>query len=286
VEGDFRERRVKATSGLAAAAPPGPEDLIDENTWRSLAALPDDVALRTSEHHGGQLGDANKIREGWETFTSDLFTLRADPGSDPVGQTCLLIGNEFQASCWAVLSGYYRQAIASLRTAMEFAATSAYFRVKANPQRYDKWREGRRNGEITMKEIRETLEADESFEGFEPEEIFGSKGWVNSLYGRLSGFVHARPSQLNRDGSLDSTSNTQIWKSTGPVYAREMVPRWFDLYAEVALLSLLLVRIVVPRLDELDDFFHVRYLAFLDLVYSFDGGSNPVAAQIVATVRP
>ncbi len=34
---------------------PGPTDLIQEGTWKSIISLPDDVSIRTSDKYGPQL---------------------------------------------------------------------------------------------------------------------------------------------------------------------------------------------------------------------------------------
>ena len=52
---DFRARRtvlIRRDFGYAPKPAPPPSDMIDEETWASVATLPDDVAVRTSDHHG------------------------------------------------------------------------------------------------------------------------------------------------------------------------------------------------------------------------------------------
>lgn len=52
---DFRSKRQKLPPEAFAIGPetePEPSDLIDEETWTDLTHLPDDVSLRTSDHHG------------------------------------------------------------------------------------------------------------------------------------------------------------------------------------------------------------------------------------------
>src|SRR5208283_3299862 len=52
---DFRAIRIVLERDDFAYAP-GPElppsDLVDENTWRGITTLPDDVSIRASNHYG------------------------------------------------------------------------------------------------------------------------------------------------------------------------------------------------------------------------------------------
>ena len=52
---DFRARRtvlIRRDFDYAPKPAPPPSDMIDEETWTSVVTLPDDVAVRTSDHHG------------------------------------------------------------------------------------------------------------------------------------------------------------------------------------------------------------------------------------------
>lgn len=57
-DSDFRARRFMLEKPDFAWAPgkySGPTNLIDEDTWISIVALPDDVSIRTSDKYGSQL---------------------------------------------------------------------------------------------------------------------------------------------------------------------------------------------------------------------------------------
>ncbi len=42
-----------------------PTDLIDEETWRHITLLPDDVSIRTSNHHGKLIRELNELNNIW-----------------------------------------------------------------------------------------------------------------------------------------------------------------------------------------------------------------------------
>lgn len=55
---DFRAKRFmleKDDFALAGTDYPGPTDLIDEETWKSIIVLPDCVTIRTTDKYGSQL---------------------------------------------------------------------------------------------------------------------------------------------------------------------------------------------------------------------------------------
>jgi hypothetical protein len=61
---DFRAKRLMLEDSDFALAPgkyPGPTNLIQEYTWKSITSLPDDVSIRTSDKYGSQLGACGSI---------------------------------------------------------------------------------------------------------------------------------------------------------------------------------------------------------------------------------
>jgi hypothetical protein len=55
---DLRASRMKLPPeafALAEGPERPPSDLIDEESWSGITGLPDDVSLRTSDHHGADI---------------------------------------------------------------------------------------------------------------------------------------------------------------------------------------------------------------------------------------
>jgi hypothetical protein len=102
----------------------GPTDLVSENVWNGLMHLPDHVALTTSDHHGRQLAALHALWSDWLDAMGDdqdeLFTGMLDAAD------CLQ-GNAFDA-----LHGFYRSAVANLRTTIELVAIGALGNLAPN----------------------------------------------------------------------------------------------------------------------------------------------------------
>jgi hypothetical protein len=64
-EGDFRYRRFRLPPEAFAIHPEGPEleprDVIEEEVWRSVVVLPDDVSIRTTDDYGTEIKAMNEL---------------------------------------------------------------------------------------------------------------------------------------------------------------------------------------------------------------------------------
>ena len=100
---------------------PGPTDLVAGDVWNGIMHLPDDVAITTSNHHGSQLAFLYSLWGDWLEAMGDehdeLFTGMLDAAD------C------FQSSTFDSLHGYYRSALANLRSALELVAIGAAHRA-------------------------------------------------------------------------------------------------------------------------------------------------------------
>ena len=283
---DFRFKRYKLPPEAFAIGPekePEPTDMVDEETWRNLVWLTDDVSLRTSEHHGTLLRQANQFVGYWIALVLDLQSLVADPREDALALTCLDAHDDFQASLYSMLTGFYRQAIASLRTAMEAVLTGAYFRLFPEPSKFQLWADGYREGQIWMKTIRHDLKQREPYSQFEKGEhpFLGKGGWVEFLYSRLSEFSHGRPFYMDEDGHQIPTSNVGLWGgSNGPVYEPRSVRLWSTFFSDIALLCLLLVGLAEGQIRKLEKPEEIGFLEFVRRIWSWHPGPSPTAKGI------
>src|SRR6185437_8265266 len=89
-----------------------PGDLIDEATWAGITHLPDDVAIRTSDHNGIRLKLLYSLWGDWIEATGD-------PSRQDDLFSCMLDAcDAFQCTNFLFLHGYYRAALAQLRVAL------------------------------------------------------------------------------------------------------------------------------------------------------------------------
>jgi hypothetical protein len=134
---DFRAVRIilePVDFAIGSGEDSPPSDLIDEDTWRSIMTLPDDVSIRTSSHQGGLLKTLGDLCVTWiEAVGSE---------QDQLYHTMLVAAEEFQASTFNSLNGYYRQAIGCLRNALEQIAIGTYCQVCVKVPEFERWRAG------------------------------------------------------------------------------------------------------------------------------------------------
>lgn len=92
-------------------------DPVDLKTWTELQAAPDDVCLQTTEYHGSALKIHQELQSAWIEkigFAED-DSLR----DDALWKVAYEAEAEWQASTFASAHGFYRQAIETLRVALE-----------------------------------------------------------------------------------------------------------------------------------------------------------------------
>jgi len=273
---DFRSGRRKLPPEAFAIGPardPEPTDLIDAPTWHGITSLPDDVSIRTSDHHGETLRRAYELWSHWPGLTLDLQSLVADPREDALALALMIMSDELQASLYAALTGFYRQAIAGLRPALEATVAGAYLKAFPDRNRFTRWADGHEGGKLWMKKMSQRLAAVAPYAQFDDSEeqaLFLESGWVNFVYQRLNTFSHGRPQYTDDDGNQIPTTNVGLWGgSNGPVYERRSMRLWSVYYFEIGLLCLLLVGLAEPRVLHVRKATDLPYFVFLDRVISW-----------------
>jgi hypothetical protein len=97
---------------------PKPTNLISVDDWKELTLLPEDFAVRTSNHNGDRLHQLVGLWAEW-------LEVVGDQPDEFVYVPMLDAADDFQAATFDALHGYYRQAIAGLRSACDSVAISA-----------------------------------------------------------------------------------------------------------------------------------------------------------------
>jgi hypothetical protein len=115
---DFRARRyvLEADAYLTGGEHIAPTDLIASNIWSGITHLPDDIAIRISSHHGTELKLLYSLWGDWLEATGDPFQ------KDNLFACMLDAADCFQCATFNLLHGYYRSALADLRSALELVA--------------------------------------------------------------------------------------------------------------------------------------------------------------------
>lgn len=139
-EGIYRERRAYLADHVFAGVPAGgkpPDDLLGEEQWANLTDLATDVLLRTTDYLGSMIDDMLTQDYAW------LCVLPTDPSSAPfVFDAHLDAHDEFKAAPFIAAHGWYRQATAALRNALEVMTHAVRFAVRNDNAGFQAWRSG------------------------------------------------------------------------------------------------------------------------------------------------
>jgi len=144
-DADFRARRYmfeKKDFLHAEGEYSGPTNLIEEGTWISIVALPDDVSIRTSDKYGLQL---EKIWDYWGMWTwvvRGIQALTTNPEESPTAIAACDATDEFQAATYAALVGFYRLAFSALRNVLEQVTIAVHLTLSNDAKSFRDWRNG------------------------------------------------------------------------------------------------------------------------------------------------
>ena len=87
-----------------------PTDLVEKDVWDGIMHLPEDVSIRISDHNGVRL-------ELLQSLWGDWVTAVGDPDMEDEIFNCMAdAAGCFQCANFNFLHGYYRGALAELRT--------------------------------------------------------------------------------------------------------------------------------------------------------------------------
>jgi hypothetical protein len=197
--------------GYAPRPAPPASDRIDKATWRSIATLPDDVAIRTSNHHGSTLRQLHDLWEAWVDSYGEV-------------QDCLLpamldAGDDFQSATYAALTGFYRLSASALRSALELTTIATWAQVTGKDGQFRAWRHGQSilsfgnacDGLIaSTRKLQDHLRTTVNDSLFDQKTPATEGGFVRRIFDGLSDFLHSRPGYPDGD----------MRQSNGPIYVK------------------------------------------------------------------
>lgn len=226
---DFRAVRHKLEPhefALSEGQGIAPTHLIDEETWAGITHLPDDVAIRISDHNGHRLAFLYSLWGDWITATGD------PEKPDELFNFMLDAGDAFQCANFLLLHGYYRAAMAELRVALELVMIGAYGSLKPDDPAYVAWKAS--GSELGFTRFRKRMHG--MLRSDQCKWLVADDEFPDKTFRQLCNFTHSRTN--SSDGAL--------WKSNGPVYAHEAVMLTFYTAVSVYAICYLLVRIARP----------------------------------------
>ena len=193
-------------------------------------SLPTDVLLRTTDYQSSMLEDCHNQWAAW------IETTPIEPAQSAyMFEPALDAADELHAAPFIAAHGWYRQATAGLRNALEAMSHAAAFAVRNDVQGYTQWRAGAL--EPKLGNSADLLAADANVAHHEQQlggaGLFGHNqhGVVREIYAHLCRYAHSHAGHANAD----------IWQSNGPVWVgRGFTQFWVDFCDTVGLCHVLL----------------------------------------------
>jgi len=205
---DFRARRVvlePSDFALTDGEPkPAPTDLVDPRGWHGIMDIADDVAIRTTSHQGSRIGFLHELWDAW---------LEVMPTRCIVGYAMLDCSDDFAASILSLLHGFYRQAVGTLRSALETMVFACMCQLTADRKAWKEWEKGKQ--EINFVQSRHGLRKTSAVKALEdrakvatgPDDVRGQEPPRSRRLGDLASQPpvqpYPRPRQLIQRASLE-----------------------------------------------------------------------------------
>jgi len=248
-ESDFRaRRRILRRSDFAHA--PGPErpasDLVAVNVWQSIVTLPDDVAIRTSNHHGVILAQLDALNGAW------LYSMRMPPYRERMSPVMLDAHDEMQASLYNCLVGHYRFSVGGMRNVLELSSIGCWAQVCGQRQEFRDWRKGKIelslgkacdgliSGASSLETHLKATVGDTLFaqKDSKAKGIAAQGGYVRRIFSGISNYAHSRP-KFN-DGHFR--------ESNGPIYVESAFNHVSWVHFETIAVAYVLVLLARPKM--------------------------------------
>jgi hypothetical protein len=200
--------------------------------------LPTDVLLRTTDHLGTVVRD---MHEQWSAW---IFAMPMEQKMAPFMFDAVLdTSDEFAAAPFIATHGWYRQATAGLRNALEAMACAAMFAIRNDKRLFYDWRAGKH--EPKFGNAIDLLAQDPALAAIEQRlgtpALFSSKpdGVLRDSYAKLCRYAHSRAGHTNGD----------IWQSNGPVFIGSAVIEFWHDFCDTVALCYVLLKIGWPALS-------------------------------------
>ncbi len=211
---DFRARRkvlVRSDFAYAPKPPRRPSDRIEPKTWHHLMTLGDDVAIRTSNHHGTELRQFRELTGAW-IESVDMHT-----NSRLIYPVMLDAFDDLKAAIFNALFGWYRFSIAGLRNVLELMAIGRWADVCGERQKFTDWQNGKTTlslGQACDGLVSAVTRLESHLKNAVGDNLFSQKtansdgGFLRRAFSWISEYSHSRPGH----------THGHMWESNGPIY--------------------------------------------------------------------
>jgi hypothetical protein len=229
---DFRAVRhvLDADDYALGGESPPPSDQVEPALWHNIMDLPDDVAIRISDHNGTRLRMLYVLESDWVFAVGDLEK------PDDLFECMRDAADCFACANFDLLHGFYRSAIANFRAGFELVMIGTFASLSPNDPTYFGWKNG---GDKTLGFSGCRRQLHKACENRASAWVFAEKAFLHSTYTELCKFAHARP--FSNDGAL--------WQSNGPVYNGDAIQKSFMFGLDVYSACYLLVKTAKPDFE-------------------------------------
>ncbi|KTD25765.1 hypothetical protein [Legionella maceachernii] len=209
---------------------PSTSDKIDSSTWSGIVDLPDDVAIRTSDHHGTNIRNLYTL---WGDWLNSLGKLR---NHDELFSCMLDASDCFQCATFELLHGFYRSSISNLRTGLELVMIGTFGNLYPTNINYIEWKND--SYELGYSYCRKKLE--KKYENQKIEWMFKDGALLHLTYKELCKYTHSRP----------NASDAALWSSNGPIYDKDAFAKTYEFFLLVYSVAYLLVKVARPNFSK------------------------------------
>jgi hypothetical protein len=207
-----------------------PSDLVDPDVWNGIMHLPEDVSIRVSDHQGLRLRLMHQLWGDW-------IEAIGNPDKPDEMFNCLSEAADcLQGATFNFLHGFYRIALAELRTTLELAMIGTYGNLYPTDSGYLEWKAGEAEM-FGFTRCRKRLLG--SLKKGQAKWLFEDDAPLAVTYQKLCCYTHARP----------DAGYGMLWESNGPVYNNKALRLTFFTSLSVHALCYLLIRLGRPSFD-------------------------------------
>lgn len=248
---DFRAKRLmleKKDFALTSGRYPGATDLIRKKTWRHIISLPDDVSIRTSDRFGSKLEQMNEYSDTWGRIVLGIQSLSKRPRKSPTAIAACDAADEFEASAYCALVGYYRVAFSCLRNVLEQMTIATRLTLIGDSKSFADWRNAETRigfgwAADTLPQSTEVAAIEQHLRKVTGDSLFAQspKGFARRLFGQLSKYTHGAAGFTDAD----------FRQSNGPIFVPKTFLAWCAATVKTYALALHEIKLCAPNLIEL-----------------------------------
>jgi hypothetical protein len=219
---------------------------ISEALWRNIMGLPDDVAIRTTDHYGDILRTVSAVNQCLVRLSLLLQYNNVHPSSSAISSVVCDSSDDIDAAIYCATVGYYRFAFSGLREVLEKTVIAVWLELEA-PDRITAWLHGTDfkfnaacvglNKCARFEPIRAATQSETNDDFFQQgNPPIQRAGYVRRLYKHLCNYAHARPGYTQAD----------LLNSNGPIFHPPVLYKWLNAFGATIVTSAFLARQCLP----------------------------------------